>query len=149
MHSGIHRHVAIPSRIGRFLQVHPMCAREYDTTSADSSLCCMSFSLTPSSHFPVKLQAVLFFLALLALWLLGWQCRLASQNVQTEISIGLITMKSCTDIHSRQEMNPNGFGDPLTFPLAHQEVDICGQRVLIPSSSLSSVLSRTSLCALP
>lgn len=110
---------------------------------------CHSLSLHLSPHFPIKLQAVLFFLALLALWLLGWQCWLASQNVQTEISIGLITMKSCTDIHSRQEMNPNGFGDPLTFPLAHQEVDICGQRVLIPSSSLSSVLSRTSLCALP
>ncbi len=26
-------------------------------------------------------------------------------------------MKFCTDIHGHQMINPNNFGDPLTFPL--------------------------------
>lgn len=29
-------------------------------------------------------------------------------------------------IHGSQRMNPNDFKDPLTFPLCHHEVHICG-----------------------
>ncbi len=45
--------------------------------------------------------------------------QLFSLLFQTEVStVGWIAMEFCTDIHGFQRMNPNDFGDPLTFPLA-------------------------------
>ncbi len=37
-------------------------------------------------------------------------------NIST--TFGWIALKFCTDIHGAQRINPNDFGDPLTFPLA-------------------------------
>lgn len=45
----------------------------------------------------------------------------STTSVQTQnisATIGWIAMKCCTDIRGPQRMNPNVFGDPLTFHLA-------------------------------
>ncbi len=46
----------------------------------------------------------------MALWMAMLVCLLAG------LSVHILTL--CTDIHSSRAMNPNAFGNPLTFPLA-------------------------------
>ncbi len=66
-----------------------------------------------------------FFLTTLVAWLWEWQCWSVCRSVchfgaewNSSTTIGWIAMGICTGIHDPQRMNPNDFGDPLTFPLA-------------------------------
>lgn len=60
----------------------------------------------------------LLFLAMLAVWLLGWHClsiRRSVQNRNIFTTTGWITMKFGERIHGFQAIGQYDFGDPLTF----------------------------------
>lgn len=53
------------------------------------------------------------FLAMVAMWLYGWQCRpVFDPDWNTLTTIGWIVMKSCITIHGAQRMNSDKSGDP-------------------------------------
>lgn len=50
----------------------------------------------------------------------GWLVSLPHFGPDGKISTAFewISTNLCTDIHGPNRMNPNGFGEPMTFPLA-------------------------------
>ncbi len=56
-------------------------------------------------------------MALDRVMLVCWWVHHFSPDLNISTTIAWIGIKFCTDFHGSQRMNPNDFGDPMTFPL--------------------------------